>query len=157
MLRKIKVINKAESYAEKGFLCSEAVLKALSKALDIDNKVIPRIATGFGAGIGRHGEICGALSGAIMGLSLKFGRNHPSETPEDTPPYEFGQTMMNLFVTRFGHIRCSDLLGLDIASEEGLKDYQKQNCWQTKCRDFVREATGLAYDLLVARNSDSNP
>ena len=157
MLEKNEVTNKAESYAEKGFLCSESVLKALSETVDMESELIPRIATGFGAGIGRHGEICGALSGAIMGLSLKFGRNHPSETPEDTSPYEFSQIMLNLFVTRFGQIRCSDLLGLDISSEEGLQAYRKRSCWETKCRDFVREATGLAYDLLVTRNPDSKP
>ncbi len=157
LLSKSEVVNQAQTNTEKGFLCSESVLKALSKALNIESEIIPRIATGFGAGIGRHGEICGALSGAIMGLSLHFGRDLPSETPEETSPYEFSQTMMNLFVARFGHIRCSDLLGLDISSEEGLQVYRKQNCWETKCRDFVREATGLAYDLLVARSPDSNP
>ncbi len=156
MLSKYEVVNQAKKYAEEGFLCSEAVLKALSQALNVKSKIIPRIATGFGAGIGRHGEICGALSGAIMGLSLQFGRDHPTETPEDKPPYEFSQTMMNLFIARFGHIRCNDLLGLDISSENDLQVYRKQNFWETKCRDFIEGATGLAYEVLATKNPDTN-
>jgi C_GCAxxG_C_C family probable redox protein len=154
---KQQTMNQAKAYAEEGFLCSESVLLALSNTLQVDSDIIPRIATGFGAGIGRHGEICGALLGSIMGLSLNFGRNHPSETPEGESPYEYSQTMMNMFVAQFGHIRCRDLLGLDISCEEGLQEYRTQNLWQTKCRDFIQTATGLAYDVLKASNPDLNP
>ena len=89
-----------------------------------------------------------------MGLGLHFGRNLPSETPEGESPYEYSQTMMNLFVARFGHIRCKDLLGLDVSSEEDLEKYLSQEMWDKKCRDFIQEATGLAYDVLEARSTD---
>jgi len=150
-------MNLAKAYAEEGFLCSESVLLSLSDAFNVISDVIPQIATGFGAGIGRHGEICGALTGAIMGLGLRFGRSHPSQTPEGSSPYAYSQTMMNLFIARFGHIRCKDLLGLDISSKEGLQAYRKQNLWQNKCRDFIQIATGLAYDVFEAITTDSNP
>jgi C_GCAxxG_C_C family probable redox protein len=151
---KKEVIDQARAFAQEGFLCSESLLLALSKALNLESNIIPRIATGFGAGIGCHSEICGALSGAIMGLGLQFGRNHPSETPEGEPPYEYSKTMMDLFITRFRHIRCMDLLGLDISREEGLKEYRQKNLWETKCRDIIEITTGLAYDLLSAKNLD---
>ncbi|MFW9830960.1 MAG: C-GCAxxG-C-C family protein [Candidatus Thorarchaeota archaeon] len=154
MLSRKETIAKATEWAEAGFLCSEAVLLALSQTLAIKSPIIPKIATGFGAGCGRHGEVCGALSGAIMGLGLRFGRTHPSETPQKSAPYEFSSMMMKLFITRFGYIRCCDLLGIDISCEEGRQAYNDQKLWTTKCRDFIREATGLAYDLLEARASD---
>ncbi|MFX0078726.1 MAG: C-GCAxxG-C-C family protein [Candidatus Hermodarchaeota archaeon] len=155
MLLKKETVNRAVQYAEKGFLCSEAVLLALSEAQNITSEIIPRIATGFGAGISRQGEVCGALSGAIMGLGLRFGRSQVSETPQDTSPYQFGQTMVNLFASRFGHIRCRDILDLDISSDEGVKRYREQNLWESKCRELIRITTELAYDLLRANPSDS--
>ncbi len=145
---------RATQYAENEFLCSEAVLLALSEAQNITNEIIPRIATGFGAGIGRHGEVCGALSGAVMGLGLCFGRSQVSETPQDTAPYQFGQTMVNLFASRIGHIRCRDILDLDISSEEGRRKYHEQNLWESKCRELIRIATELAYDLLQGNPPD---
>ena len=154
MLSKKETVKRAEQYVEKGFLCSEAVLLALSEAQNITSEIIPRIATGFGAGISRHGEVCGALSGAVMGLGLRFGRSQVSETPQDTSPYKFGQTMVNLFVTRIGHIRCRDILDLDISSDEGLKKYREQRLWESKCRELIRVATELAYDLLQANPPD---
>jgi C_GCAxxG_C_C family probable redox protein len=152
---KKETVNRAVQYAEKGFLCSEAVLLALSETQNITSKIIPRIATGFGAGISRHGEVCGALSGAVMGLGLRFGRSQVSETSQDTSPYQFGQTMVNLFASRAGHVRCRDILDLDIASDEGRKKYREQNLWESKCRELIRIATELAYDLLQANPPDS--
>lgn len=150
-------MNLAKTYAIEGFLCSESVLLALSNILKVESDIIPRIATGFGGGIGRHGEICGALSGAIIGLGLQFGRSHPSETPEGQPPYQFSQTMMNLFISRFGHIRCRDLLGIDISCQEGLQRYRRERLWENKCQEIIQVTSGLAYDLLEARGADSNP
>ncbi|MFW9934151.1 MAG: C-GCAxxG-C-C family protein [Candidatus Thorarchaeota archaeon] len=157
MASKVGVMNLAKAYAVEGFLCSESVLLALSKTLRIESDIIPRIATGFGGGIGRHGEICGALSGAIMGLGLQFGRSHPSETPDSQTPYEYSQIMMNLFISRFGQIRCKDLLGIDISCKEGLQRYRREKLWETKCQDIIKITSGLAYDLLEARGADLNP
>lgn len=50
--KKEKVVEFAGSYADSGFLCSESVLLAISDLLDIEDELIPKIATGFGAGIG---------------------------------------------------------------------------------------------------------
>jgi C_GCAxxG_C_C family probable redox protein len=151
---KEETMKNAKTLAEEEFLCSEAVLLALSKTLGVENNIIPRIATGFGGGIGRHGEICGALSGAIMGLGLHFGRDHPSETAEGKSPYDYSHTMVNRFIARFRHIRCKDILGVDISSEEGVKQYRQDKLWESKCRDIIQIAAGLAYDVLDANNPD---
>ena len=62
-----------------GHLCSEAVLMTSAEFYGIKTDVIPKIATGFGAGIGRAGSVCGALTGAIMALSLKYGASDVNE------------------------------------------------------------------------------
>ncbi len=154
VLSKEETMKNAKAFAAEGFLCSEAVLLALSKTIGVENNIIPRIATGFGGGIGRHGEICGALSGAIMGLGLHFGRDHPSETAEDQSPYDYSHVIVNHFITRFGYIRCKDILGLDISCEEGVNQYRQDKLWETKCRDIIKIAAGLAYDVLEANNTD---
>ena len=155
MLSKEETITIALQSAEKGFLCSESIIIALSRTLNVKSDTIPRIATGFGAGIGRLGEVCGAVSGAIMGLGLQFGRNQVGETTSETSPHEFGTAMANLFIARFGHLRCRDLIGLNLAVDEDRRAYKELKLWETRCRDIVRITTGLAYDLLDARTKAS--
>ncbi len=147
-------MDRVERFTQKGYLCSEAVLLTLSEFVKVKSDVIPKIATGFGAGIGRHGEVCGALTGAIMGLGLCFGRSDVSETPPNTSPYEFSQKMVDLFLARFGHVRCRDLLGLDLSCEESREAYKEKSLWETRCRQIIQTATGIAFDLLQAQFSD---
>ena len=55
-----------------GFNCSQAVLSVFCEDLGLDKKTALRISTGFGAGF-QKGEVCGAVSGAIMTLGLING------------------------------------------------------------------------------------
>jgi len=65
-----------------GFFYAESVLQAISESQGIQSDLIPRIATGFCSGISRTGGMCGAVSGAIMGINLVAGRNSPAESLE---------------------------------------------------------------------------
>lgn len=148
MLSKKETVALALKSAEQGFLCSESVLLALSKCQDVSSDLIPRIATGFGAGFGRTGEVCGAISGAILGLGIRFGRTAVMKQPEPRRPYWFTMELLDRFKGRFGSVRCRDLLGLDLSCEADVQRYHDEKLWDTRCRDFVRFATELAYDLL---------
>ena len=64
---------------QSGFFCAESVLLAIAESQGIQSDLIPRIATGFCSGISRTGGMCGAVSGAIMGIGLVAGRNSPAE------------------------------------------------------------------------------
>jgi hypothetical protein len=62
---------------KSGFTCSSAVVSAFSDELGFDGETAKKIACGFGAGISKSGNICGAISGAIMVNGLKYGKTHP--------------------------------------------------------------------------------
>jgi len=80
-----ETIDKAMSYFSSGYNCAESTLLAIAKgALGINSCLIPKIATGFGGGISRQGHVCGAVSGAVMGFGLKYGRNTPEELTAKT-------------------------------------------------------------------------
>jgi C_GCAxxG_C_C family probable redox protein len=153
MLTKDETVNIAASHAEEEYLCSEAVLMALAECLGVESKLIPKVATGFGAGVGREGEVCGALSGAVMGLGLKFGREVSGFTVDGRRPYWYATELTKGFRGLHGDLRCRDLLGLDLTDPEDYRKYSERNMWRTRCRDLIASATELAYDLL--ENADS--
>ena len=62
-------MKKANAYHDRGFNCSQSVLAAFADVTGLSEKESFRIAAGFGRGAGT-GELCGALSGAVMVLSL---------------------------------------------------------------------------------------
>ena len=64
----------AEEMFRSGYVCSQAVFATFSEMLGLDKETALKIANGFGGGIARKQEICGAVSGAIMAIGLKYGK-----------------------------------------------------------------------------------
>ena len=153
MLTREETARTAAGYAEQGFLCSEAVLMAIGDLLGFKSEAIPRIATGFGAGMGRRGEVCGAASGGVMGLGLRFGRDAVESDEEERRPYWYAAEFLDGFRARCGGVRCRDLLGLDLSRPEDVEEYHRRGCWETRCRELIKTAAELAHDLLETEPS----
>jgi C_GCAxxG_C_C family probable redox protein len=64
----------ADALFQQGFSCSQAVLSVFAQDFGLDRDLALRISQGFGAGIASTDGICGALSGAIMVIGLRYGR-----------------------------------------------------------------------------------
>ncbi len=79
-----KARHKAEDLYRTGqFLCSEAVFLVANEYLDrpVPDEMV-RLASGFPVGIGLAGCVCGAVSGGVMALGIKYGRSMPAaQTP----------------------------------------------------------------------------
>ncbi len=61
----------------------------------------------------REGEVCGALSGALMVLGLEYGSQRPEGKEE---MYHITREFMQQFEQRHGTILCKRLLGHDIST-----------------------------------------
>ncbi|AZR74681.1 hypothetical protein BBF96_15675 [Anoxybacter fermentans] len=70
----------AERYKKGEFLCAEAVLYTINELLEkpFPDEIV-KLASGFPAGIGESGCVCGAISGGVMALGLVFGRTEPGK------------------------------------------------------------------------------
>jgi C_GCAxxG_C_C family probable redox protein len=147
MLSKEETLKLVESYAEQRFLCSESCLMALARCQYIESPLIPRIATGLGAGMGRSGEICGALTGAIMGLSIRYGRDKVEPT-KDRRPYWYSTELLKRFREEYHELRCPALLSLDIAKPVDYEEFNKRNLWIHNCTKYILSATGMAWDII---------
>jgi C_GCAxxG_C_C family probable redox protein len=118
---------------------------AVAEAKGIQSEFIPTIATGFCSGIARTSNQCGALSGAILGISLLTGRSSPDESVEEN--YRLTQALISAFVKKFGSTHCRQLIQVDLASEEGQAEFKAQNKI-ADCLNFAEEATALAISIL---------
>jgi C_GCAxxG_C_C family probable redox protein len=89
--------------------------------------------------------MCGAVSGAVMAISLLTGRNTPEESEAEN--YALVRDLLEGFQNRFGSTNCFELVGCDLGTEEG-QAYFKENKLRERCRGFVEEAERMASALL---------
>lgn len=137
------ISEKAVIFWNSGYYCAESVLMAAAEMRGIESDLIPKIATGFCSGVAQTGGMCGALSGAVMGLGLAHGRG--DYQGDRVLLYENTQKLVTAFEGRFGSTNCSQLLDLDLGTEQGQADYQARNL-NPQCEGYVREAARLVGD-----------
>jgi C_GCAxxG_C_C family probable redox protein len=81
------------------------------------DSLIPRLATGFGGGIGRKGSLCGAFTGAIMAIGMKLGRTDPKDKGAVAKVYGKCQEFWNQFEKDFGSNLCYNIIGFHLDNE----------------------------------------
>jgi C_GCAxxG_C_C family probable redox protein len=129
-----------------GFFCAESVLLAIAESRGIQSDLIPRIASGFCSGVSRTGGMCGAVSGAIMGINLLAGRNSPAESLEVS--YALTQELISNFERQYGSVNCCQLIGCDLATEAGQR-YFMENHLMESCLQYAEGATSMAVSLIA--------
>jgi C_GCAxxG_C_C family probable redox protein len=143
-------IDVATGHFAAGFTCAQAVFAAYASSVGVKEDDALRIATGFGAGLGRQQEVCGAVTGACMVIGGKCGMVDPANSPAKERTY----AIVNDFVERFrnlhGSIICLDLLGCDMGTEDGHKEIAEKNLRNTVCLPCVRDACRILEDILFA-------
>jgi C_GCAxxG_C_C family probable redox protein len=146
--------EKARDYFKQDYNCAQSVLLAMQEYYGIrSNRLIPRIATAFGGGIGRRGSLCGALTGAIMAIGLKHGTDGTALV-EKEKAYEIALKFYDRFVKEYGSPFCRELIGYDLTNPEELERLRKSNVREEKCSHFVENAVEMLIDLEVQRSPE---
>ena len=135
----------AASHFSGGYNCAESVLMAMQEMWGME-QTTPNIATAFGAGIGRKGSVCGAVTGGVLAINLKYGRMNADEDREKSyaPALEFYKK----FEKEFGSAICYDLIECDLTTHEGQKKFKETNLSEKKCVKFVEGAIKILIGLI---------
>jgi C_GCAxxG_C_C family probable redox protein len=133
---------------EEGFSCSQAVLAAFSDLFDLELDLALKISQPFGGGIAHRGDICGAVTGAIMAIGLKHGRTRADDIPARERTYEAVSSFIQKFESAFGSIICKELLGHDLSSENGQKRAEEEGLFESRCPKFVQHAAEKVEELI---------
>ena len=135
---------------KQGYSCSQAVFSVCAERRGVDRDLALRIAAGFGGGLARTGQTCGAITGAIMAIGLAQRSVTPEENrTEKDKTYETGRRFMGKFAERTGYTLCRDLLGCDISTPAGFEHARQNDLFQTRCRQFVRDAVEVVEETLA--------
>lgn len=138
----------AVSLMNAGGNCAQAVLGAFSETLGLERGAALRIASGFGAGLARSQEICGAVAGAVMVIGLKHGQARPEDKEAKEKAYALTRELMARFAVAHGSCLCRDLLGVDLLTDEGQRQYREGDLGNRVCRPCVRGAIRILEAIL---------
>jgi C_GCAxxG_C_C family probable redox protein len=129
----------------RSFNCSQAVFSAFAPQLGMDEKTALKLASPFGGGIARRGEVCGAVTGALLTLGLARGADTPAGKEEI---YRLSQEFMRRFEEKHATLLCRDLIGCDINTPAGSQMAAERRVFVTICPALVREAAEIVQSLL---------
>lgn len=141
-----EVRRRTQEASAAGLYCAEAVLTALAQAQGIDSDLLPRLATAFCSGMGRTCGPCGALTGAVMGVSLGRGRRAPGEAA--APAFDATGELVRRFTAEFGARNCDQLLGCDLGTAEGQTLFRERHLHR-RCARYTVRAAEIAAALLA--------
>lgn len=136
----------ASRFAE-GFNCAQSVLLAFAEEYGLEQDVAARFAASFGGGIGRTGRLCGAVSGALMVIGLRYGNTTGADRGAKEATYAVVRRFLEDFEKLHGSVDCPGLLGCDIGSPEGMQLAREQKMFTTRCPEYVKDATRLVLSL----------
>ena len=129
-----------------GYNCAQSVLYAYGPDLELDGETALKVATGLGAGMGRRGEVCGAVTGGILVLGLKYGRGGQQDRSAAEDTYHKTLELMARFEKRHGSCLCRILLeGCDLRTAEGQRFFKERDLLHKTCVGCVQTVVeGLA-------------
>jgi C_GCAxxG_C_C family probable redox protein len=127
--------------------CAQSILGTFGPDLGLDFECCVRIAGPFGGGIARMGKTCGAVTGAIMVLGLRYGGG--ANTPQvKAELYDRACDFVSRFRACHSSVICRELLGCDVATPEGRKLAQECKLYEKSCPPLIRTAAEVLGKML---------
>jgi C_GCAxxG_C_C family probable redox protein len=143
----------ARQYHERGFNCAQSVLAPFAREYGLSEEAALRISTGFGSGMGRLCDVCGALTGAFMVVGLKHGRSEGDGTkygPKTETTYALVRALASRFKERNSSIYCGELLGHDLSIPAELEKAKQEGVFAKVCSKCIQDAAELVEEALEA-------
>jgi C_GCAxxG_C_C family probable redox protein len=137
-------VQAAEELFLQGYNCAQAVSHACAGNCGVSPELVVKLATGFGAGMGRQQEICGAVTGGILALGLRGGRALGDDKARTDETYAAVRTLQERFAAKHGSCNCRELLGgCDLRTEAGQREFKEKGYHRSRCLEYVKTAAEL--------------
>jgi len=141
-------VEKAVFQFKEGHSCSQSIFSTYGPKYGIDEEMALKIACPFGGGMARMGDTCGAVTGALMAIGLKYGRVDPKDEELKEETYRLVNTFVEKFKARNQTIVCRELLGYDISNPQQHDKAEEEGLFETLCPKFVQDAAEILEEML---------
>ncbi|MDA3880928.1 MAG: C-GCAxxG-C-C family protein [Prolixibacteraceae bacterium] len=145
----MKRTEQAEKYFSNHFNCSQSVFAAFAPDLGLSVDDSLKVACAFGGGMARQQHTCGAVTGALMAIGLKYGKGINDNDDKKSQTYAKTVTFFEKFIEEHGSINCRELLdGLDMNNPADLERIQSEELFNKRCPHYVATATQIVEQMI---------
>jgi len=131
-----------------GFNCAQAVLTSHCGEYGLSDNVAKKLSCGFGGGMGHIGEVCGAVSGALMLIGLQYGQSKAADNVSKEKTYTLIGEYIDKFKKEFGSINCTELIKYDLGKDEELLQARDSGIFKELCPLLVRRSVELVEETM---------
>lgn len=140
--------EKAKALFTEGYNCAQAVFAAFSDVTRIEFETAIKLSSGFGGGMGRMREVCGAVSGMFMVLDAVEGYTSPTDNTAKAELYAKVQKLAGEFKAENGSIICRELLGGTPSSTPNPTERTSEFYKKRPCGELVEMAADIVAEHL---------
>ena len=139
---------------KSGYNCCQSIAVAYADLLGLSSEMAARLSSGFGGGMGRLREVCGAVSGMVFVASALKGYSDPKDNAQKKELYALIQKLAGAFERENGSIVCRELLGLSVKKEDPTPSERTEGYYKKRpCAELVRMAAEiLERELLLSES-----
>ncbi len=140
--------EKAVQVHQSGLNCAQAVLTSYCEELNFDKNLALSISCGFGGGMGRLQETCGAVTGAFMVLGIHTCRKYTDNIDRKEKSYSMVQKFAEQFKSIHKSLDCKELLNCDLKTEEGQRYMKFHNLSVKVCNKCIADSVIIVENLI---------
>ncbi len=140
--------DEAAAIFNGGYSCSQAVCAAFAEDFGIDRDTALKLSCGLGGGMAHTGNTCGAVTGALMVIGMKYGRTEVDDLAAKEKTYAVANAFITEFLHRNHSVNCTDLIGHNLLDPKELAVAREKELFKTKCTRYVRDAGEILEKIL---------
>ena len=137
--------EKAAAFFDNGYSCSQSILMTFGPQIGMTENDAAKVASAFGGGIARSGETCGAVSGSLMVLGLRFGSG--LNLNKDFV-YQKASEFTKRFESKYGSLKCKQLIKYDISNSPEYQAARESQVFKKICPNLVQSAASILNNML---------
>lgn len=132
----------------KGYDCSQVVFRHFADRFGITEDEANRISACFGGGM-MLGSVCGAYTGAIMAIGLKYGHSNPDGlmAQKDVMMAKYGE-FKEKFLKEYKTVQCKEIIGYDVSTPEGFQGAMDSGKLLEYCPCLVEKVIEITEEIL---------
>ena len=132
----------------QGYNCAQAVVGAFCEDYGYDMQTATKLVSGFGGGMGRLREVCGAVSGMFMVAGLLYGNEN-----KKADHYKLIQDLANEFKEENGSIICRELIGVKGPEAPTPEKRTEKYYLKRPCAELVEMAADIIDKYIKEREN----
>ncbi len=131
----------------EGNNCAQSVLLSFADDYGYSKELALKISAGFGGGMGKTQETCGAVSGAIMVLGIREGEKASDNNELKSGAYGSTKELISKFTDEFQTTSCRELTGCDFNTDSGNEKFKSEGVMEKICAPCIKRAVEIVESI----------